>query len=261
MVEMAIYDGEGNRRDAYWLADNYGQIGVTQTGSDYGLVELRENTGGSAALVVTCLDENRQGLPGRVVIFGWPDGQNQGVTDQNGAVGFGMGPGAYYKPDVVGPHYVATGRMLVTGLGMKYGSNHYHLDIVLIRAGDEPAPDPTGACCMPDGWCADAMTESDCIAQGGTYQGDDTKCADIDCSGGPPPDPTGACCLPSGQCLDDVTEQYCAARGGIYQGDDVKCSDIDCPEEPQPPVENVWMTLFEKLDRIIELLEILCTAG
>jgi spore coat protein A len=38
-----------------------------------------------------------------------------------------------------------------------------------------PAPDPTGACCFADGTC-DTLTEAQCIAASGTYQGDDTAC-------------------------------------------------------------------------------------
>jgi spore coat protein A len=38
-----------------------------------------------------------------------------------------------------------------------------------------PSPDATGACCFNDGSC-DTLTEAECMAQGGTYQGDDTTC-------------------------------------------------------------------------------------
>ena len=37
-----------------------------------------------------------------------------------------------------------------------------------------------GACCLPQGGCA-LLTESDCMAVGGTYSGDETDCAMADC--------------------------------------------------------------------------------
>ncbi len=43
-----------------------------------------------------------------------------------------------------------------------------------------PQP-PSGACCMPDGSCASAMTEANCLAVSGTYQGDDVACASVSC--------------------------------------------------------------------------------
>ncbi|MDP3984197.1 MAG: multicopper oxidase domain-containing protein, partial [Acidimicrobiia bacterium] len=38
-----------------------------------------------------------------------------------------------------------------------------------------PPPDPTGACCFANGTC-DTLTEAQCLAASGTYQGDDTAC-------------------------------------------------------------------------------------
>ena len=40
---------------------------------------------------------------------------------------------------------------------------------------------PTGACCYPDGTCADDMYQAECEGQGGTYQGDETTCAEVEC--------------------------------------------------------------------------------
>jgi spore coat protein A len=40
---------------------------------------------------------------------------------------------------------------------------------------------PTGACCLPDGSCAET-SEAQCAALGGTYAGDDTSCATTPCS-------------------------------------------------------------------------------
>ena len=46
-----------------------------------------------------------------------------------------------------------------------------------------------GACCLSDGSCFDG-TESECVAQGGQYQGDGSNCASVDC-----PQPPGEKCL------------------------------------------------------------------
>ena len=44
-----------------------------------------------------------------------------------------------------------------------------------------PCPQPpSGACCLPDGSCL-TMTEANCLAAYGTYQGDDVDCADVTC--------------------------------------------------------------------------------
>ncbi|HET9233640.1 MAG TPA: DNRLRE domain-containing protein, partial [Candidatus Eisenbacteria bacterium] len=44
--------------------------------------------------------------------------------------------------------------------------------------------DPTGACCLPTGNCAE-LTSAQCTSQGGSYQGDGTSCTPDPCSGTP----------------------------------------------------------------------------
>lgn len=121
-----------------------------------------------------------------------------------------------------------------------------------------PAP-PTGACCAADGSCSETTT-ADCV---GTYQGDDTICANVMCpqptgaceyddgtcaitteaecvgtyqgdgSTCPAPaDPTGACCAADGTC-SETTQGDCA---GDYQGDNTTCADANCPP-PSDPVD------------------------
>lgn len=142
---IIVYDGTGTKQDTAWLRANYGNVQVTaQGGATYGEVVLLENVGGAATLVVTCLDANHEPLPGREVRFGWPDGQVIGKTNAAGAVGFGMGGGAYYPLGGTGPHYVRAGGVTVTGLGFKWGSNHHHLDVVLVEGVPEP-PSPSPA--------------------------------------------------------------------------------------------------------------------
>lgn len=62
---------------------------------------------------------------------------------------------------------------------------------------------PLGACCLPDGTCADGVAAGACVGMGGTYQGDLTQCAAVNC-----PQPLGACCLSNGNCLV-LTETNC----------------------------------------------------
>ncbi len=78
---------------------------------------------------------------------------------------------------------------------------------------------PQGACCLPDGSCADGMSPDDCAAAGGIFQGDGTTCADVNC-----PAPVGACCFDTGFCLE-LTEADCALAGGSWAGAGTDCAD------------------------------------
>ena len=51
---------------------------------------------------------------------------------------------------------------------------------------DPPCVEPVleGACCYA-GFCVDPMTQADCEANGGVYQGDDTDCGGVTCPAGP----------------------------------------------------------------------------
>ncbi len=83
---------------------------------------------------------------------------------------------------------------------------------------------PTGACCLPDGNCLEAVTDSQCSAASGTYVGNDILCANANC----PQPPVAACCLPDGQCIDE--DQFtCADMNGEYQGDGTACTTTSCP--------------------------------
>jgi hypothetical protein len=85
----------------------------------------------------------------------------------------------------------------------------------------------SGACCMPDGSCAD-VGELVCVAQTGTWHGGGTNCATTPPGGCPQP-PVGACCLSDGSCITEW-EGGCAAQSGIYQGDGSDCGTIPaCP--------------------------------
>ena len=55
-------------------------------------------------------------------------------------------------------------------------------DILMMMAEFGSDCTPRGACCAADGTCTDSMSAPDCAAAGGSYQGDDTLCADITCA-------------------------------------------------------------------------------
>ena len=82
--------------------------------------------------------------------------------------------------------------------------------------------DVEGACCLPDGTCA-LLFSSDCVAQGGQFEGEGVDCASVTC-----PQPVGACCLPtSGGCLD-LTDADCGLVGGLWQGPGTDCASFNC---------------------------------
>ena len=58
--------------------------------------------------------------------------------------------------------------------GALLASNVFGCDITC------PESDPVGACCLNDGSCVE-LTQTTCAAVGGTYQGDDSLCADASC--------------------------------------------------------------------------------
>ncbi len=80
----------------------------------------------------------------------------------------------------------------------------------VIRAIVECNSDPTGAVCLPDGGCADGLTQDEAIALGGQFRGAGTECADVTC--------VGACYIPSnGNCLQ-FDFDTCSGVGGQWQG-------------------------------------------
>ncbi len=80
---------------------------------------------------------------------------------------------------------------------------------------------PTGACCLPDGGCSDAVTESSCAAANGDFQGADSSCSTSDC-----PEP-GACCFGDGSCAF-VMANDCSQLGGVFQGEGTNCKSANC---------------------------------
>jgi len=98
---------------------------------------------------------------------------------------------------------------------------------------------PRGACCQPDGTCDDDVAQADCTTGGGTFQGDDSLCANVTC-----PQPLGACCLSNGNCLE-LTEDDCEQiPNTFWAGALTDCTDTDmnstadaCEAECATPAE------------------------
>jgi hypothetical protein len=71
----------------------------------------------------------------------------------------------------------------------------YMLNLTLwLPSGRPPIPEPTGACCLPDGTCLPGLTSSSCEGPGtlGAYQGNGTDCDPNPCKSSVS---SGACCL------------------------------------------------------------------
>jgi hypothetical protein len=103
------------------------------------------------------------------------------------------------------------------------------LSAIVILAPTEVRSTLAGACCYPDGSCADGLSRTECEAQGGSYMGDGTACSSVECV----TEPQGACCYADGSCVDDLTESECSGQGGTYMGDETTCSGVECPTEPR----------------------------
>ncbi|MFK7883671.1 MAG: GC-type dockerin domain-anchored protein [Phycisphaerales bacterium] len=96
----------------------------------------------------------------------------------------------------------------------------------VIRAIVECSGDPTGAVCLPDGSCAEGLTEADAFALGGVFNGAGSACGDVVC--------LGACFVPStGGCLQ-FDKSTCDAVGGSWQGPGTTTCD-SCPADLAAP--------------------------
>jgi hypothetical protein len=157
-MTFKIYDVNGNVQSMDWLEEHYGPITVQSPaeGPCYRVVELREKHEESAfiAQVRNSAGEPRQGVD--VVFYwdsadplsgvGWLEQGVTGPTNENGDVGFGMGPGAYYTPPKQGPHKAwisAEGASeMLEGIGMIAATNHNHINAVWQWVDGEPEPEP-----------------------------------------------------------------------------------------------------------------------
>ncbi len=84
---------------------------------------------------------------------------------------------------------------------------------------------PKGACCTAGGCTVTAPTT--CASLLGTYAGDGTVCADVQCNTS---DPQGACCTAFG--CQVLTELACGLATGSYVGDATTCNPDPCVTDP-----------------------------
>jgi len=95
------------------------------------------------------------------------------------------------NPTVRGPYTVPRtykggfNRISMTmGNPLSSAAKYSFVDNVSVRNGRVLDPTQVGACCLPDGTCAE-MLSVDCAAAGGTYQGDGTDCDPDPCAAPP----------------------------------------------------------------------------
>ena len=124
-------------------------------------------------------------------------------------------PRPYYGSGFLGPEAVLTISPDIDDLRCRPGGvNNIH------NAAYQQIEE-TGACCLTlTGGCADFITSNNCEIIQGIWQGEGTRCVNVDC---PPPVATGACCLPDDSCIVE-TEVFCTEAGGVYQGDFTPCN-------------------------------------
>lgn len=122
---------------------------------------------------------------------------------------------------------------------------------------------PSGACCFLDGTCQ-VLSDQECAALGGAYQGVDTTCqpnpcpqpeaccvpggacimllpglceqqqgdpqgAGSDCDPNPCVPPSQACCLADGSC-QYIPADVCTQQGGTPMGEGTTCEGVECPQ-------------------------------
>ncbi len=121
----------------------------------------------------------------------------------------------------------------------------------IIRAVVDCTSSPLGAACLPDGSCADNMTEEDTINLGGLWGGQSSECATITCN--------GACFVPATeQCLQ-FDKATCDAVGGTWGGPG--SVDCDMPCEADVTGEGIlnlqdvfaYLDLFNTMDPAADL--------
>ncbi|MDP6478562.1 MAG: hypothetical protein QGI75_00790 [Phycisphaerales bacterium] len=129
------------------------------------------------------------------------------------------------------------GRLNLKGYSWSFGVNGGELvqwSVQNLSFGPDPAN--VGACCIdgPDGsWC-DMVVETVCTHVGGSWQGANTACDDVNC--GELPD-EGACCYPHaafGMVCEVMPADSCAAVSGFFYGGGSVCSDpfVECDPLP-----------------------------
>ncbi|MBE7458649.1 MAG: hypothetical protein HS102_18865 [Planctomycetia bacterium] len=162
--------------------------------------------------------------PGDSWVFSGSPADTNGSPNEDGVVGtvtVPTGRSLYTEGNIVEFHFAFDGNSDLDAY-FKQNRSASSSDIKLvIPRGDEPPV--LGACCLPDGSCAE-ITRDECEARGGTYKGDNVPCDNHTCA------EQGACCLPDGTC-EELFQDECEARGGTYKGDNVPCDNHTCAEQ------------------------------
>lgn len=98
--------------------------------------------------------------------------------------------------------------------------------LMIDGVGMNPCDNNPGACCLANETCVENLTPVECSAQGGTYQGAATMCANVDCT------IRGACCnTVDGTCRLVDNSAECNLAGEVYQGDNTSCETVTCPAQ------------------------------
>ncbi len=90
-------------------------------------------------------------------------------------------------------------------------------------------PPRTAACCYPDGTCADGVSETDCAANDGPYQGDGSLCIFSDCQLHPFRTAAGK---QDPKKRSRAIRSFCIWCIAGNAGDVKKCVSPDCPLYP-----------------------------
>ncbi len=77
-----------------------------------------------------------------------------------------------------------------------------------------------GACCLYDGACLDVQSRDECDGVRGDFQGRETTCGEVSCPA------FGACCLPEGECVETETAETCGAMGATFFGAGSRCVEL-----------------------------------
>ncbi len=134
------------------------------------------------------------------------------------SVGAPMADFVFFSVPLSGDQVHAETRVRFRAL-MDSTSEFWFIDDVFI--GSDPGQ--PGACCLPAGECAITI-EASCIAQGGTFAGEGTTCAQA-CS------PDGVCCIEVPGLAEDcqiISVDDCLTIGGFFAGVSGQCG--DCPQ-------------------------------
>ncbi len=93
----------------------------------------------------------------------------------------------------------------------------------VIRAVIDCTGEPVGAACLPDGSCAEGLTQADTIALGGVWNGTGSTCADTMC--------LGACYIPATESCVQFDLATCNIVGGTWSGPGSTDCASTCPAD------------------------------